>query len=311
MKVTVTHTLNARFVEIASPSLEEFRDGEVFVRIETSVPDGRSFATVVCAGTADHPGPSNEAESLLAPHLLVDATEQPLAEQKEIRSAWFMIERVLQRVGKTLRWRFGIFGDDSVFSSTRLDVDLGDGAVLELTPMASAVMGDDIARIGPDGLREVAELVGASVEQPLAHELWRESWNLRYASPRSSLVVGVAAAEVGIKQLIAVLVPGAEALVEHLPSPPLPTLIHRVLPSLPVKSGVESNRRCPRDIAKQIARAIEVRNLVIHRGAPVDIDLRSTLLDIRDFLYLLDHHGGHRWAVELLADRTRAAIDQN
>ena len=175
MKVTVTHTLNARFVEIASPSLQEFRDGEVFVRIETSVPDRRSFATVVCAGTADHPGPSNEAESLLAPHLLVDANEQPLAEQKEIRSAWFMIERVLQRVGKTLRWRFGIFGDNSVFSSTRLDVDLGDGAVLELTPMASAVMGDDIARIGPDGLREVAELVGASVEQPLAHELWRES----------------------------------------------------------------------------------------------------------------------------------------
>jgi len=114
----------------------------------------------VCSGAVDDPVPSAAVESSLAHQLLVAADGRPLAEQKKIRTAWFYIETVLQRVGKTLRWRFGVFGDDSVFSSTRLDVALSDGAeVLELTPMPSAGMGDNIARIGADGLRAVAELV--------------------------------------------------------------------------------------------------------------------------------------------------------
>jgi len=121
--------------------------------------------------------------------------------------------------------------------------------------------------------------------------------------------VGVAAAEVGIKQLIALLVPDAEVLVEHLPSPPLTTLIFSpVLPALPVKSGVQADRRCPQQITKRIARAVEARNLVVHRGATPAIDLRSTLLDIRDFLYLLDYHAGNSWALELVSDRTKASL---
>ena len=310
MRVKVSHTLSARFVEIAKPSVEEFRDRGVLVRIEARVPGGHTFATVVCSGAVDDPSPPDQVESWSADLILVATDGRPLAEQEEIRSAWLTIETVLQRVGKTLRWRFGLFGDDSVFSSTHLDVDLRDGAVLELTPMRSAVMGDDIAEIGADGLRAVADLVGASVDQPLAHELWRESWNLRHASPRSSLVVGVAAAEVGFKQLVALLVPGAETLVENLPSPPLELMIHRVLPALPVRSGVKAERRCPRPIRKRIAQAVEARNLVVHRGATPAVDLRSTLLDIRDFLYLLDYHAGHRWAIELISDGTRAGLGQ-
>jgi len=109
MKVTVTHTLNARFVEIAEPSAEEFRDAGVLVRIETGVSDRHSFATVVCSGAVDDPVPSAAVESSLAHQLLVAADGRPLAEQKKIRTAWFYIETVLQRVGKTLRWRFGVF----------------------------------------------------------------------------------------------------------------------------------------------------------------------------------------------------------
>lgn len=228
----MTHALSARFVEIAEPSLEEFRDGGVLVRIEARVPDGGSFATVVCSGAVDDPAPSAEVETWMAYQLLVATAGLPIAQQRQIHEGWLIVETVLQRVGKALRWRFSLVGDDTVFSSTQLDVDLHDGAALTLTPLLrSAVAGDDMARIGADGLRAAAELISSAVEQPLAHELWRESWNLRHASPRSSLVVGVAAAEVGIKQLIALLVPGAESLVEHLPSPSVTTLIRRVLPT--------------------------------------------------------------------------------
>lgn len=308
MRVEVGHTLNARFVEIAQPCVEEFQHSGVLVRVETTMLRGRSFATVACSGSIEDPSAVADATHTSAYFPFVAMDGRLHQEEARIRRAWFAIEPVLHLVGTALRWRFGLFGDDPVFASTHITVELHDGNVVELTPMPSAVMGDDTGAIGPDGLRLVAELVGASVQQPLAHELWRESWNLRHASPRSSLVVGVAAAEVGFKQLVALLVPDAKTLVEHVLSPPLDIMIRRVLPGLPIRSGLEPEKRCPQHLRKRVAEAVEVRNLVVHRGTAPQIDLRSTLLDIRDFLYLLDYHAGYGWALELLSKRTHADL---
>jgi hypothetical protein len=194
-----------------------------------------------------------------------------------------------------------------LWTSTDVVVEV-DGHLIELSPIPQAAMGDDTATIGPAGLDEVADLIGASATQPLAHEMWREAWNLRHASPRSGLVVGVAGAEVGLKQLIALLAPAAETLVQHLPSPPLATLIRQVLPNLPIRSGLDPSNACPQHLRKQLVAAVEARNLVGHRGAMPHLDLRSTLLDIRDFLYLLDWHAGHAWAEALLSQRTKDAL---
>ncbi|MDI7278258.1 MAG: hypothetical protein QME94_19950, partial [Anaerolineae bacterium] len=68
---------------------------------------------------------------------------------------------------------------------------------------------------------EVEQLLAAGSLSPLAHELLREAWSQRRDNPRSALVIAVAAAETGVKEFIANLVPQARWLATELPSPPL------------------------------------------------------------------------------------------
>lgn len=306
MKATIRHTLSARFVEIDDPAVEEFERDGVLIRVDARVRESQSFATIVCSGSIE----IDRADALQGPGEYVPflSSDRRLDEhEREVRHAWSRVEPILQHVGAVLRWRFGMFGDDPLWTSTEVALEIN-GGVVELTPMPSAVMGDDVARIVPNGLHHVAELVGDAAMQPLAHEMWREAWNLRHSSPRSSLVVGVAAAEVGLKQLVSLLVPAAAAMVEHIPSPPLDTMIRKVLPELPIRSGLDPRKACPQHIRKRLIEAVEARNLVVHRGMTPQLDLRSTLLDTRDFLYLLDWHGGHSWAEALLSELTRDGL---
>ena len=39
-----------------------------------------------------------------------------------------------------------------------------------------------------------------------------------------------------------------------------------------------------------------------------EIHLWRILMDVREFLYLLDWHAGHAWAEALLSDHTRRAM---
>lgn len=304
--VTIRHTLSARFVEIDGASVEEFEHHGVAIRVDARVRESHSFATIVCTGSVE----IDDAADLVdnggyLPIFVRDGRSEeslPL-----VRRAWSQVEPVVQEVGAVLRWRFGMFGDDPLWTSTQVIVETH-GEVIELEPMPEMMMGDDMAHIGGDELGQIAELVVAGATQPLAHEMWREAWNLRHSSPRSSLVVGVAAAEVGFKQLVALLVPEAASLVEHIPSPPLDTMIRKVLPDLPLRSGFPAESPCPQHLRKALIAAVEGRNLVVHRGTMPQLFLRGSLLDIRDFLYLLDYHAGHGWAEELLSQQTRDTI---
>jgi hypothetical protein len=313
MEVTVTHTLNAHFVEITAPSTVQFEHGGVSVRVATTIkPDG-TFATITCAGTTDMAdngqlidarGPMNAISTSII--MLTDANDRQYT--PAIAAACHRIEKVLKQVGSVLRWRFGMHGPDAVFKDTAVTARLADGRALDLYLVPQAAMGDDRAEIAQDGLAAVVNLLACSQCEPVAHELWREAWNLRLSSPRSSLVVGVAAAEVGLKQLIATLVPDAKSLVENVPSPPLDVMIRKVLPTIPIRADVEPTRRTPRHLRAMIVAAVEDRNRVVHRGAVPGGDLRAILLAIREFLYLLDTYAGQAWAETLLTQTTRAAL---
>ncbi len=65
----------------------------------------------------------------------------------------------------------------------------------------------------------VADLWRRGSQQPLAHELFREAAEQQSENPRSCLILGVAAAEVGFKQLVGSLVPDAKWLADNAPSP--------------------------------------------------------------------------------------------
>jgi hypothetical protein len=313
VQVTVRHTLNAHFVEVDGPSTVQFQHEGVSVSVATTLkPDG-TFATITCGGVTniDEDGELDDTGGGIAwtPSgvvMLSDPGDQRHA--RAVAAGFQEIESVLKKAGTTLRWRFGLSGYDPVFSNTTVTAQLADGRPIDLHLSRQCAMGDDCATIEQESLSAFAELATSSLREPVAHELWREAWNLRDPNPRSSLVIGVAAAEVGIKQLIAALVPQASSLVENIPSPPLDTMIKKVLPDLPIRAHVEPERRAPRHLRAAIIAAAEDRNRVVHLGAVPRVNLRVTLLAIRDFLYMLDMFAGHSWAEALLAENTRSAL---
>lgn len=310
MKVTVTHAMNAHFVEVATPSTIRFGHHGVSVSVSTATnPDG-VFSTITCAGALDvdeedtHDPPVGP--SSVDRFLLVDQHDQQYT--AIVAVAFQRIESVLRQVGSVLRWRFGLSGYDAVFKDTAVTAQLADGQPLHLELIPLAAMGDDRAEIEQGGLAAVAELVTSSQHEPVAHELWREAWNLRHSNPRGSLVIGVAAAEVGLKQLIVTLAPEAKSLVENLPSPSLDVMMRKVLPQMPIRADVEPSRRAPRHLRRAIIAAVEIRNRVVHLGVIPQGDLREALLAIREFLYLLDTYSGHAWAEALLTEATQSAL---
>lgn len=317
MRLTVTGRLNAHFVEVALPlSLRIDREG-AHVTISTNVSDAGSFAFVICSGWMDLPQahPATEdpqggsVSMLVGSRWMVD--EARLAHERTVAllvDALDHLEALLEQIGSLIRWRFGLSGKDSVFADRHAEVLMNDGQVVELQPLGHAALGDDRATIGEPAWYEFAGMATSESREPIAHQLLREAWNLRFANPRSSLVIGVAAAEVGMKQLVASLVPAARSLVEDLPAPPLPRMIKHSLPELPIRAAIEPERRCPKHLHRGLDSAVQERNAVVHRGAEPSIPLRKTLGAVREFLYLLDLYMGHAWAAEQLSVTTRMSL---
>jgi|GEM_PF-956267 len=158
---------------------------------------------------------------------------------------------------------------------------------------------------------EMESLIRAGNNEPLGHELFLEAWELQKSNPRSALIIGMSAAEVGFKQCISKLVPEAEWLVTNAPTPPLEKMLSNYLPKLPAKLRIEGRVLKPsQTIRSAIRKGIEARNSSVHVGsnAPRWDDLEKLLLSIRDFLYLLDFYCGFEWALEYVRDEVRAEM---
>jgi len=290
-----------------------FEQETVFVRVDSATKSGDAFAAITCFGSTeiDDEWEAGDAESgieSLSAGLFMLPDQRDQQYTTAVAAGFHKVEVVLRQVGAVLRWRFGLSGYDAVFKDTAVTAQLASGRSLHLYLIPRAVMGDDRANIKQGDLAAIAELVTASQYEPVAHELWRESWNLRHSNPRSSLVIGVAAAEVGLKQLIAAMVPDAKPLVENIPSPSLDVMMRKILPHLPIKAEVEPSRRAPRYLRTAVVAAVEDRNRVVHLGSMPRGDLRETLLAIREFLYMLDMYSGQLWAEALLSEKTRSAL---
>jgi hypothetical protein len=319
VRLHITHHVNAHFVDAGEAAIESFEHEGVQVTVTTSVLDGASFASVTCSGVVEVPEPTAGAAqggpALLRAGDVGFDPEAGFFLPPGLESIWPDVsagvqraEAVLAQVGALIRWRFNLSGKDSVFKDSAATVETSDGRILELHSMVQAAMGDDRAEIAPGGLAEVAEMVAADMREPLAHQLLREAWNLRLTNSRSSLVIGVTAAEVGMKQLITELVPAAGWLVDELPSPPLARMMKRYLPELPIRADVEKDRRCPKQLRTILQAAVEDRNRVVHRGIAPSVPLRETLAAVREFLYLLDYYVGRPWATTQLSDHTVAGL---
>jgi hypothetical protein len=153
-----------------------------------------------------------------------------------------------------------------------------------------------------DGVSEqVVEWAKAGTEEPLGRQLFREAWSQRKSRPRSALVLGVAAAEVGFKKLVGSLVPQAEWLVDQVQTPALYKMLSKFLPTLPVKARfTDKPIRPPSALLHQLERAVESRNKLVHAGQspPKPDELDEMLRAVNDFLWICDLYQGHLWAAK-------------
>jgi hypothetical protein len=154
----------------------------------------------------------------------------------------------------------------------------------------------------------------AETNEPLGHELFLEAWNERHTNPRSALILVIAAAEVGFKECVGRLVPEAEWLVNHVPSPPLHTMFSEYLPLLPAKRMFQGKvLPPPKKILSVLRRGIEARNETTHVGTPPPKadELHELLLSVCDLLYLLDYYCGHDWGIGNIRHEVREEMERN
>ena len=134
---------------------------------------------------------------------------------------------------------------------------------------------------------EVVRKVELGFEEPLGRQLFREAWAQIGINRRGALVIGVAAAEVGLMRLINTLTPGA---IRDTRTPPIVKMLREYLPNLPVKAKrVDGGSIMPPvQILQQVEKAISYRNSVVYAGAlrPKREDLAGMLRAISDFLWM-------------------------
>ena len=155
---------------------------------------------------------------------------------------------------------------------------------------------------------EIMRKVEAGAEEPLARQLFREASGQIGVNPRSALVIGVAAAEIGLKKLVAALLPGTEWLMDEIPTPPVGKVLRKFLPTLQVRAKRNDGGPItpPRQLIKQIEDAVEHRNKVVHAGKspPTREELAVMLRAISDFLWMCDIYLGEFWAIKHISRET-------
>jgi hypothetical protein len=224
--------------------------------------------------------------------------------------------KVIRRTVRVLRWRYAVGGPHDPFSSRGSEWSM-DGTVWRPLPSRTNVYVWDEG-LGVNARRtnatEIGDLVDDGFDESIGHELFREAWNQRTSNPRSSLIIVIAAAEAGIKELITTLQPQTSWLIENAPAPTLTSLLKNYLPKLPVKLKINGDvYPPPKWIMSTIDPAVTHRNKVVHlgRSAPPINQLDDIFLATKDILWMLDYYAGHPWAIEHLTPRTRSALGLN
>jgi hypothetical protein len=161
---------------------------------------------------------------------------------------------------------------------------------------------------------EIVDLLTLEGDEPIGHKLFREAWNNRLSDPRSSLLMAIAAAEVGFKHFATVLVPDTEWLVENMPSPPLVPMLRDYLPRLPAKKSFAGKVLPPpeKEILDVLKKGVLLRNKLAHTAPPEPSyeTLEEVLLAVRDVLWLLDYYRGFGWALSNVRPEVRTKMEQ-
>jgi len=243
------------------------------------------------------------------PHFDISSPVHQSVSEIDRRITVRLSDFLLRTIG-VLRWRLGETGHTKPstrglrWSETGQDWKLVPGAIrLIIEP------GIPFQRMNADVRLAVTEMVQRGTSEPAAHELFREAWSQRHDLPRSSLMIGITAAEVGFKAFVADLVPNAEWLAMNTPTPPLVQMLTDYLPLLPVSRRVGASPFVPTKVVDTIKKGVSLRNKTAHKGEGVKGDtLKEILNAVHDLLYLLDFYAGHTWALEAVSYETQQLL---
>lgn len=156
---------------------------------------------------------------------------------------------------------------------------------------------------------EIQQLLDAGLREPLAHALWHEASQQQDTSPRSAILIGIAALEVGIKHYAIKCVPDSAWLLEEAPAPPVHRMLTEFLPGLPPVAGGKGFEVPSKETLETIRKGVRVRNEVTHKGVTrlkPEI-VRSVLSSVRALLWQLDAGAGAEWA-EQYADEDNSGF---
>jgi hypothetical protein len=234
------------------------------------------------------------------------------------------LRRVASRVVQLLRWHLNRMRPAYPLARAQVDWSL-DQVVwhgVPEKPTSWTPFGEwEEFSLSDSGIGIVQRLLASeSVVEPLSRQLLLEAVELRASNPRASLVLAVAAAEVGVKQFAGSRSASVSEdwLLSSLPSPPLHKLWS--VDYLGLYTNVRTREKPDQDgklrviplpVRQVLGKAVEERNEAVHAGAPPPDEemLTACLAATNDFLYALDWFAGHQWAFACIRDEVRAEWD--
>jgi hypothetical protein len=244
-----------------------------------------------------------DGNGAIAPGYMVPLWLMPEGMRAFVNGLRREMNEAAEEVLGVLRWRSATLGPARPFSSRGMQYSL-DGATWKPIPADTSVrIGESsIVEIGEGAAERLQALLDAGAHEPAGHDLLREAWSQQWSNPRSSMLLGMAALEIGVKSFIAECLPEAEWLALHAPSPPVHALLVEYLPTLKTPAG-RSFEVPDEKTAKAIKVAVGQRNELAHRGAGVPFGrLENTLITVRKLLFEFDVALGQEWAAGYVLD---------
>jgi hypothetical protein len=229
--------------------------------------------------------------------------EFPGSFRSECEGIYLAFSRKIGEYLRLLRWRYNIEGSHHPTVGVRPPTWTIDGTLWRTWPIGGRIRRYSEGPTRLDNL-QIADLQRIIMEapesrEPLGHVLFREAWGQRLRNPRSSLILGITAAEAAVKHFIRTVEPGASWLVDNVQSPRLDKMLKRYLPELVERHGIRTSAIAPPPFMMRVLTdGIETRNQLVH-GIERDLDydhLENVLLAVRDVLWMIDVLFGNDWA---------------
>lgn len=230
----------------------------------------------------------------------------------DVHTAYEDMHNCMDRVLRLVRWRTNARGGPDPLRMCGKDyftwsANGSDWKMVSDAVFAKLVIGQIDRFCSQADIEFVQQAVKGDINEPLAHELLREANVNQTLNRRSSLVLAVAAAEVGFKQFASQTLPDSGWLLE-LPSPPLVEMVRR-FPWGRIKLRIDGKiPSVPEEITAELKKAVTLRNQIVHSGAAnLEADTLESIVDtVRDFLYFLDMltGSGQPWASNLIRRET-------